>query len=1179
MKKIWTVLLLLISIFLFAAEINSILPVYQQNEVIFQIQSSEPFNKADIFVEKSASNAVISVHLKGTELLNTPFFLPIAYGPVDSLRAIGTYQGTLLIFQLLIPVDAKIDISQQTLQVKFPVSEKRIDLVLTSESDFETAVKFLAEEMNLNVVVSDSVKSIKMALKLSGISPEDALRNLLITAKVGDEPIAYSYMPDGTLHIGTRNEISFRFNQFWGIYDVKNEEVVKKLETILSPTTVMTYLPNKAVLFVYGSLFEQDLISKILSVTPPSITKEITISVPKDDVFKLLDSLKNIYNFEYNSIEGLNKIIIKGDSKIVQSVLNYIKELETKFQQISKSTEESTPVVQTKIKQFKVVYPEEATEILSQIGLETVKMPFGVIEVKGSDSQLKIAESILNDFGLFKAEYEHIFIPEKFQDSLISILSNIFGIPASRFIKSEDNGIIVFAPEDIRKSARDISDDFVKFLMSRKKSEIFFLNDYEVASQVSDILKQIYGIESNSVQNVLKVVGTDEDLNKARNFIATFVKDRTIRSLEVQLDDDVYSELKTLMESTLDVKFEANLKSLRRILISSYNKEDLNKAAAEIKKITETISSLKIEKDTKLVPALETINFDDIKLLLTKLYEVDVEKTDLFYILSGEKAKIEQAEKFLSQLSGQLSEKTSKVYRITQIPEGFSVQELVEVLNKLTKVEVLTAGQTMVLWADKQSVENAEKILQELIANLPKVSETEKKITVKVIEYSEKVPFEEFTGFLQSIGNTSKLSAYPNLGVVVISGYEEDVQDAINNYKNFQEIVQQKSELAKVETQPVKISKNEDGSIAVKCNEISLREVISEIARELNISMVFIAVPEEKITMNVSSINWKQFTDLIQSQYGYAFLESDNVTVLIKPRSVTDTTTEEKFVYTLPHNLDRIKSLIEFYGGKVYIDELNDLMVVTGLSKKMKDQLDQTILQIAQPLKQIEIEAKLVDRSLIDEITRQNSLSISLPGQAPEITVSSTSLSLSTSVINLFDYQKLFSYLSGASVTAVFELNNSNNLDNLLASPRIVTSSGKEARILIGDRVPYQTIDADGNVIVNFLDTGIELRITPYVRTDGTIELNIFTKVSKPTYYPNIDIPGESTRETETDVILKNGDTLVIGGLMRETKEETSAKMPFLGDLPFIGQLFRSKTEKADKRELLIFITARVIEQ
>lgn len=149
----------------------------------------------------------------------------------------------------------------------------------------------------------------------------------------------------------------------------------------------------------------------------------------------------------------------------------------------------------------------------------------------------------------------------------------------------------------------------------------------------------------------------------------------------------------------------------------------------------------------------------------------------------------------------------------------------------------------------------------------------------------------------------------------------------------------------------------------------------------------------------------------------------------------------------------------------------------------------------------------------------------------------------------------------------------------MLASPRIVTSSGKEARILIGDRVPYQTIDADGNVIVNFLDTGIELRITPYVRTDGTIELNIFTKVSKPTYYPNIDIPGESTRETETDVILKNGDTLVIGGLMRETKEETSAKMPFLGDLPFIGQLFRSKTEKADKRELLIFITARVIEQ
>ncbi|MFN3661094.1 MAG: type IV pilus secretin PilQ, partial [Brevinematales bacterium] len=81
------------------------------------------------------------------------------------------------------------------------------------------------------------------------------------------------------------------------------------------------------------------------------------------------------------------------------------------------------------------------------------------------------------------------------------------------------------------------------------------------------------------------------------------------------------------------------------------------------------------------------------------------------------------------------------------------------------------------------------------------------------------------------------------------------------------------------------------------------------------------------------------------------------------------------------------------------------------------------------------------------------------------------------------------------------------------------------------------------------------------------------------TYYPNINIPGESTREAQTHVILKNGDTLVIGGLIREMKSKTESKIPFLGDLPFIGQLFRTKTDETDKRELIIFITAKVIER
>ena len=120
--------------------------------------------------------------------------------------------------------------------------------------------------------------------------------------------------------------------------------------------------------------------------------------------------------------------------------------------------------------------------------------------------------------------------------------------------------------------------------------------------------------------------------------------------------------------------------------------------------------------------------------------------------------------------------------------------------------------------------------------------------------------------------------------------------------------------------------------------------------------------------------------------------------------------------------------------------------------------------------------------------------------------------------------------------------------------------------------------DQEGNVKIMFMEPGIELRITPVVRTDGTIELTVYTKVSKSQSYPNVTVMGESTREAQTSVIVKNGSTLVIGGLIRETKEVKETKIPFLGDLPFLGQFFRTKEDDVDKRNLLIFITARVIE-
>ena len=322
--------------------------------------------------------------------------------------------------------------------------------------------------------------------------------------------------------------------------------------------------------------------------------------------------------------------------------------------------------------------------------------------------------------------------------------------------------------------------------------------------------------------------------------------------------------------------------------------------------------------------------------------------------------------------------------------------------------------------------------------------------------------------------------------------------------------------------------------------------------------------------MKAKDISWEKFLNLISQNYGYLFDEENGIYVVSKPKQDL----AKRYIYSVPHNFDQIKSLIEFYGGTVYMDSLNNFMVVTGISETIKKELDNIIKKLSKPTKQVEISAKIVDKSLIDILDKERGLELSGTG----INLSSSGAGISFSVADYLDFEKIFESVFNSSLSLQYSDRESNTLDDILASPRIVTTSGKEAKILIGDRIPYVTdTNGDGTPEVQFLETGIELTITPFVRSDDTIELDLFVKASEPGNYVN-NVPGEKTREAQTHLIVKNGSTIVIGGLIRETTNVTESKLPFLGDLPIIGRFFKTKSENKEKRDLIIFVTVRVVE-
>ncbi len=155
---------------------------------------------------------------------------------------------------------------------------------------------------------------------------------------------------------------------------------------------------------------------------------------------------------------------------------------------------------------------------------------------------------------------------------------------------------------------------------------------------------------------------------------------------------------------------------------------------------------------------------------------------------------------------------------------------------------------------------------------------------------------------------------------------------------------------------------------------------------------------------------------------------------------------------------------------------------------------------------------------------------------------------------------------------------------NIIATPQILTLDNEEADINISKRIPFSTgvkYDANNNPVItyNYRDVGIELKITPHITASGTVRLKVYEKVEDITGYANADqtTPITSKREARTVVDVDDGQTLVIGGLMKTRKVVTLEKVPLLGDLPVLGFLFRRKSYTYEKVNLLVFITPKIV--
>jgi general secretion pathway protein D len=288
------------------------------------------------------------------------------------------------------------------------------------------------------------------------------------------------------------------------------------------------------------------------------------------------------------------------------------------------------------------------------------------------------------------------------------------------------------------------------------------------------------------------------------------------------------------------------------------------------------------------------------------------------------------------------------------------------------------------------------------------------------------------------------------------------------------------------------------------------------------------------------------FANMARSVQTQSAAQAKGGSLLGQVRIVADKDTNSLLFITSPRNFDRIKTMVES-------------------------------IDYARP--QVMIEVIVAEKTLNNQSDLGAEWQITPSGKIFGEWINS----ISSTAFNLNAISEGLTYsFTGKNVQGVIKLLQQDSKLNILSTPRILTSDNAAATIKVGERVPFLTsrqVTDTGSIYnsYSYQDVGITLTVTPQINPDGYVTMSvhpIISKIEQTTYF---DAPVIANREATTEVMVKDGETVIIGGLMKDDLTETVNKVPLLGNIPIVGNLFKSTDKATEKTELMVFLTPHVV--
>ncbi|WP_236012421.1 type IV pilus secretin PilQ [Marinobacter mangrovi] len=406
--------------------------------------------------------------------------------------------------------------------------------------------------------------------------------------------------------------------------------------------------------------------------------------------------------------------------------------------------------------------------------------------------------------------------------------------------------------------------------------------------------------------------------------------------------------------------------------------------------------------------------------------------------------------------------------------------------------------------------------------------------------------------------------------------------------------------------------------LSLNFQDIEVRSVLQLIADFTGLNLVASDTVSGSITLRLQNVPWDQALDLILKTKGLDKRQIGNVLLVapadeIAARERMELETSKQIAELAPVRLDiiqvnyakaadivtLIKADEELISDRGFVS--SDPRTNTISVRETADKLEQIRRLVSTwdvPVRQVLIEARIVRAStdLAEELGVQwgvegrgnangGNNNVVVGGTQSGISnISSGSLTLPADSlnVNLGAAQSnassiAFGYI-GTDFLVDLELSAyaSDGQAEIVAQPKVVTADRQTARIKSGEEIPYQEASSSGATSVSFKEAVLSLEVTPQITPDDKIIMDL--AVNQDSRGEETDgVPSIDTNEVTTQVLVRNGETVVLGGIFQSQKSTTITKTPFLGDIPYLGALFRNKSVVDERSELLVFITPKIL--